>query len=84
MNGQADRFSRQEELVPNDRLRQFKATVVGVGAIGRQVALQLAAVGAPEGSPLSHASLTGNASGRSRPTIRRARDHRAGPEIAGF
>ena len=46
MNGQADRFSRQEELVPNDRLRQFKATVVGVGAIGRQVALQLAAVGA--------------------------------------
>ena len=46
MNGQADRFSRQEELVPNGRLRQFKATVVGVGAIGRQVALQLAAVGA--------------------------------------
>ncbi len=46
MNGQADRFSRQEELVPNDRLRQFKATVVGVSAIGRQVALQLAAVGA--------------------------------------
>jgi sulfur carrier protein ThiS adenylyltransferase len=46
MNGQDDRFSRQEELVPKDRLRQFKATVVGVGAIGRQVALQLAAVGA--------------------------------------
>lgn len=46
MNGEADRFSRQEELVPIDRLLQLKATVVGVGAIGRQVALQLASAGA--------------------------------------
>ncbi len=46
MNGQ-DRFSRQEELVPIDRLRQLTTTVIGVGAIGRQVALQLAAIGAP-------------------------------------
>lgn len=40
-----DRFVRQEDLVPQDRLRQIKATVIGVGAVGRQVALQLAAVG---------------------------------------
>ncbi len=40
-----DRFARQEDLVPQDRLRQTKATVIGVGAVGRQVALELAAVG---------------------------------------
>jgi hypothetical protein len=41
-----DRFSRQQELVPADRLAQLTITVIGVGAIGRQVALQLAAIGA--------------------------------------
>ena len=41
------RFSRQADLVPAERLAQCKATVVGVGAIGRQVALQLAAMGMP-------------------------------------
>jgi sulfur carrier protein ThiS adenylyltransferase len=41
------RFARQGELVPPDRLAQSAATVIGVGAIGRQVALQLAAVGVP-------------------------------------
>jgi len=40
------RFVRQRELVPADRLSEITATVIGVGAIGRQVALQLAAVGA--------------------------------------
>jgi molybdopterin-synthase adenylyltransferase len=40
------RFSRQAELVPQDRLRSVGATVIGVGAIGRQVALQLAGIGA--------------------------------------
>ena len=40
-----DRFSRQADLVPQDRLAGLKATVIGVGAIGRQVALQLAAIG---------------------------------------
>ena len=42
-----ERYSRQRDLVPPDRLAQCKATVIGVGAIGRQVALQLAAVGIP-------------------------------------
>lgn len=41
-----DRFSRQQELVPASRLTEFTITVIGVGAIGRQVALQLAAIGA--------------------------------------
>src|SRR6201999_1514449 len=40
-----DRFSRQRELVPAERLDPLLVTVIGVGAIGRQVALQLAAVG---------------------------------------
>ncbi len=40
-----DRFERQQELVPTDRLAQLTTTVIGVGAIGRQVALQLAAIG---------------------------------------
>ena len=39
------RFARQQELVPADRLAGLKTTVIGVGAIGRQVALQLAALG---------------------------------------
>ena len=43
-----DRFSRQQDLVPQDRLASVKATVIGVGAIGRQVALQLAAIGTPK------------------------------------
>jgi molybdopterin-synthase adenylyltransferase len=41
-----DRFERQHDLVPMDRLAQITATVIGVGAIGRQVAQQLAAIGA--------------------------------------
>ncbi len=42
-----DRFTRQHDLVPPDRLQAVTATVIGVGAIGRQVALQLAALGVP-------------------------------------
>ena len=40
------RFSRQSDLVPAERLAQLTIIVIGVGAIGRQVALQLAAIGA--------------------------------------
>jgi len=40
-----DRFTRQADLVPRERLQELQATVIGVGAIGRQVALQLAALG---------------------------------------
>jgi len=42
-----ERFSRQKDIVPPDRLAVCRATVIGVGAIGRQVALQLAAMGVP-------------------------------------
>ena len=41
-----DRFVRQRELVPSERLSELTVTVIGVGAIGRQIALQLAAIGA--------------------------------------
>lgn len=44
----ANRDIRQRELVPPDKLQDIKATVVGVGAGGRQVALQLAAIGVPK------------------------------------
>jgi sulfur carrier protein ThiS adenylyltransferase len=40
-----DRFERQRDLVRAERLAHVQATVIGVGAIGRQVALQLAAIG---------------------------------------
>ena len=46
MSEATDRFARQEDLVPQARLREMLVTVIGVGAIGRQVALQLAAIGA--------------------------------------
>ena len=42
-----DRDLRQRDIVPPEALARCKATVVGVGAIGRQVALQLAAMGIP-------------------------------------
>jgi sulfur carrier protein ThiS adenylyltransferase len=42
----ANRFSRQQMLVPSERLQAASITVIGVGAIGRQVALQLACLGA--------------------------------------
>src|SRR5262245_57782745 len=40
------RFVRQSDLVPHERLAEVPVTVIGVGAIGRQVALQLASIGA--------------------------------------
>ena len=40
-----ERYMRQKDIVPADRLAGCKATVIGVGAIGRQVALQLTAMG---------------------------------------
>ena len=42
-----DRFDRQEKLVPMDKLQTVRCTVIGVGAVGRQVSLQLASLGAP-------------------------------------
>lgn len=42
-----ERYSRQQDIVPAERLSFCRATLIGVGAIGRQVALQLAAMGVP-------------------------------------
>jgi len=42
-----DRFSRQADIVPRERILDCTATIIGVGAIGRQVALQLTAIGVP-------------------------------------
>ncbi|WP_230773296.1 ThiF family adenylyltransferase [Roseiconus lacunae] len=41
----ADRFQRQSDLVPRAGIESVTATVIGVGAVGRQVALQLASIG---------------------------------------
>lgn len=41
-----DRFVRQADLVPRRNLQGLSIDVIGIGAIGRQVALQLAALGA--------------------------------------
>jgi sulfur carrier protein ThiS adenylyltransferase len=45
MTIEENRFVRQAELVPMKNLEVVAASVIGVGAIGRQVALQLAAIG---------------------------------------
>jgi sulfur carrier protein ThiS adenylyltransferase len=42
-----ERDVRQREIIPPDRLGEVRATVIGVGSVGRQVALQLAAIGVP-------------------------------------
>jgi len=42
-----ERYSRQGDIVPARRIAECRATVIGVGAIGRQVALQLTAMGIP-------------------------------------
>lgn len=47
MSATDERYSRQKDIVPAERIAACKATVIGVGAIGRQLALQLAAMGVP-------------------------------------
>jgi sulfur carrier protein ThiS adenylyltransferase len=49
-----DRDIRQRDLVPPVRLASCHAVVIGVGAVGRQVALQLAAVGVPQMTLIDH------------------------------
>ncbi len=49
-----ERYSRQKDIVPAERIAGCKATVIGVGAIGRQVALQLTAVGIPSLQLVDH------------------------------
>ena len=43
----SERYSRQRDIIPPERLEACPATVIGVGAVGRQVALQLTAMGIP-------------------------------------
>jgi sulfur carrier protein ThiS adenylyltransferase len=45
MPDNVNRFARQDGLVPRDVLSPLEVTLIGVGAIGRQVALQLASLG---------------------------------------
>ena len=47
-NPMENRDIRQRDLIPPDKLSETRAIVIGVGAIGRQVSLQLAAVGVPD------------------------------------
>lgn len=39
------RFIRQDDFVPQDKLGENGVSIIGVGAIGRQVAIQLASIG---------------------------------------
>lgn len=50
----AERDLRQRELLPPAKLSTCHALVIGVGAIGRQAALQLAATGIPEMTLVDH------------------------------
>ncbi len=40
-----DRFIRQRDLVPHESLQNCHVTIIGVGAVGRNLAIQLAAIG---------------------------------------
>lgn len=45
MSENLPRFARQNEILAMEKLRDLGVTIVGVGAIGRQLALQLASMG---------------------------------------
>ncbi len=49
-----DRDIRQRQIVPPEKLAACHAVVIGVGAVGRQVALQLAAVGVSHLTLIDH------------------------------
>ena len=49
-----NRFSRQSGLVPDEEMETVTASVIGVGAIGRNVAIQLAAIGLPNMNIFDH------------------------------
>jgi sulfur carrier protein ThiS adenylyltransferase len=50
----ADRDIRQRQIVPSEKLAACHAVVIGVGAVGRQVALQLSAVGVSHLTLIDH------------------------------
>lgn len=41
-----NRYARQKDLVPGDKIKDIQITVIGTGAIGRQCSIQLATMGA--------------------------------------
>ena len=43
--GMLNRYVRQQDIVPRDKIEASNITIIGVGAVGRQVALQLSAIG---------------------------------------
>lgn len=47
-------YSRQQDLIPMDVLHNTKCIVIGVGAVGRNVAVQLASMGAREMMLIDH------------------------------
>lgn len=49
-----DRFTRQDDFVPRDRLAEISPVVIGVGAVGRPLALQLASMGANNITLIDH------------------------------
>ena len=50
----ADRDVRQRQIVPPEKLAAVQAVVIGVGAIGRQAAVQLSATGVPSLELVDH------------------------------
>lgn len=48
------RYLRQQDILPRERIENIQATVIGVGAVGRQVALQLAAIGVSQLQLIDH------------------------------
>jgi sulfur carrier protein ThiS adenylyltransferase len=50
----ADRDIRQRQIVPSEKLAACHAVVIGVGAVGRQVALQLSAIGVSHLTLIDH------------------------------
>lgn len=46
MSSAPDRYARQGALVPREAAATLRVTVIGVGAVGQQAALQLASLGA--------------------------------------
>ncbi|MCC6681643.1 MAG: ThiF family adenylyltransferase [Phycisphaeraceae bacterium] len=57
MNQPSDRNLRQRDIIPPEELARSHCTVIGVGAIGRQVALQLAAIDVPWLQLIDHDSV---------------------------
>ena len=43
----SNRYNRQASIIPRSKIEECNPTIIGVGAIGRNVAIQMAAIGAP-------------------------------------